>query len=243
MKLNEFYTANDIVDAVYLSRFVYKNKDKIVSKYSDLELFSFHDIKDTEFACYKQTDNNHFFIAFRGSSSLNDWIADFKFKSNYFFNTKAHRGFIKHYEKGKSQLKELVSKIKDINKEAIIFFVGHSLGGALANLAYYDFCLNSTEYGMNEIEFRLITFGCPKVFRKKYLSNIHSMFFNNTVRITNGDDLVTKLPPDILFFKNSEYIHFGQHISIGKFDYRGFLKEHRMPKYVKYVEEFMNKEF
>jgi predicted lipase len=95
---------------------------------------------------------------------------------------------------------------------------------------------------MNEIEFRLITFGCPKVFRKKYISNIHSMFFNNIIRITNGDDLVTKLPPDWLFLSRDEYVHFGQHISIGKFDYRGFLKEHRMPKYVAYVEEFINKE-
>ena len=242
MKLNEFYTANDVVDAVYLSRFVYKNKDKIVEKFDDLELYSFHDIKDTEFACYKQEGTNHFFIAFRGSSSLNDWIADAKFKSDYFFNTKAHRGFIKHYNKGQSQLKELVSKIRDYDNNTTIFFVGHSLGGALVYVAYYEFCLKAEEYGMNGIEFRLITFGCPKVFRRKYISNIHSMFFNNTIRITNGDDLVTKLPPDILFLKNSEYIHFGQHIGIGEFDYRGFLREHRMPKYINYVEQVINKE-
>jgi hypothetical protein len=75
MKLNEFYTANDVVDAVYLSRFVYKNKDKIVEKFDDLELYSFHDIKDTEFACYKQEGTNHFFIAFRGKKTISEETA------------------------------------------------------------------------------------------------------------------------------------------------------------------------
>jgi len=126
----------------------------------------------------------------------NDILADLKFVPTPFDGTdkvNVHSGFLGEIDKlWKNILQDINQHVKDIP----IWVTGHSLGGAMATLA-----------GMRHSFEEVITFGEPRVgfhLDKAFKSKSHT-------RYVNGDDPVTKLPPELLF----GYDHHGEakHIS------------------------------
>lgn len=130
----------------------------------------------------------------------NDILADLKFIPTSFDcmeKVNVHSGFL-------GEINKIWPKIKiDIEKDvgSLPFYVtGHSLGGAMATLA-----------GMRHDFKKVTTFGEPRVgihIEKAFKSNSHT-------RYVNGDDPVTKLPPELFF----GYDHHGNPIHI--FDRNG----------------------
>ena len=125
----------------------------------------------------------------------NDILADLKFiPTNFDGNDKVevHTGFLGELNKLWEKITPDISQhVKDIP----IWVTGHSLGGAMATLA-----------GMRHSFEKVITFGEPRVgihIEKAFKSKNHT-------RYVNGDDPVTKLPPELLF----GYDHHGTAIHI-----------------------------
>jgi len=75
-------------------------------------------------------------------------------------------------------------------KKPHVFFTGHSLGGALATLAASRWNTPTTH---------LYTFGSPRVGGKKF---IQSFVFGERYRYRNNNDIVTKVPFEILGYKH-----------------------------------------
>ena len=129
----------------------------------------------------------------------NDILADLKFIPTVFDNedkVKVHSGFL-------AEINKIWSKISiDIEKdvgELPLCVTGHSLGGAMATLA-----------GMLHSFEKVTTFGEPRVgihIDKAFKSNSH-------IRYINGDDPVTKLPPELFY----GYEHHGNPIHIADSD-------------------------
>lgn len=135
----------------------------------------------------------------------NDILADLKFIPTSFDNVKnveVHSGFLGELNK---VWKRITNNIESDVGKLPLYVTGHSLGGAMATLA-----------GMRHSFEKVTTFGEPRVgihIDKAFKSNSHT-------RYVNGDDPVTKLPPELFY----GYDHHGTPIHIanrnGETDFR-----------------------
>lgn len=125
----------------------------------------------------------------------NDILADLRFIPTSFDeseNVNVHRGFLGEIDK---LWTHIAQDIDEHVKDKPLWVTGHSLGGAMATLA-----------GMRHSFEQVVTFGEPRVgihIEQAFKSKSHS-------RYVNGDDPVTKLPPELF----SGYDHHGNPIHI-----------------------------
>jgi triacylglycerol lipase len=125
---------------------------------------------------------------------INDVLADLKITKTPFDNeTDVHRGFLAEIDKLWS-----ASILPDLENHATgipVWFTGHSLGAAMATLV-----------GMRYPAEEVMTFGEPRVGQ-----NIAQAFKSKRhTRYVNGDDPVTKVPPQDSF----DYEHHGVEVKI-----------------------------
>jgi hypothetical protein len=134
------------------------------------------------------------YVAFRGTETLNphDWLVDADARQS----DGVHEGFAKAYADVHNKVKPLVQGRKKV------FFTGHSLGAALANVAAREL------YGLCQ-PCELVTFGSPRVFAAPValagdqLVPVHR-------RYVHGEDGVPCLPPEHLH----DYLHAGKLIAL-----------------------------
>jgi predicted lipase len=129
-------------------------------------------------------------------------------------NCLVHEGFSTAYkEQLRTELREKFSpfilnklKAKEIDT---VYFVGHSLGGALATLAAYDSGVYLANEKITGLKLGLVTFGAPRVGNAdfaKYMNEGLGLITN--LRITFKDDPIISVPyEDTYVHCGSEY-HF-----------------------------------
>ena len=103
---------------------------------------------------------------------------------------KVHRGF-------KSEVDEIwphIEKELEANKKPL-WFCGHSLGGAMANICAGR-CMLS--YLKSEPE-ELYTYGSPRIGCKRYVNYVSLKHY----RFVNNNDIVTRLPPPWLGYRHN----------------------------------------
>ncbi|MEN9873983.1 MAG: hypothetical protein RL186_880 [Pseudomonadota bacterium] len=127
-------------------------------------------------------------LAFRGSDSFADWRANMMWLSTT-LNTRlgqvrVHQGFYSAYEQVAARIaKDLDDKIPP---DLGIYFTGHSLGAALAQIA-------SATLERDTLA-ACYTFGSPRVGEAAFDSLVSCPHY----RFVNGWDLVTTLPPPLV---------------------------------------------
>ena len=143
-------------------------------------------------------------VAFRGSTSLTDWLVDAQAAKVPFrlpdedrtvIWQGVHSGFAFQYGAAKKDLEgiiETLSNLKLIRPDARLFFTGHSLGGALATLASLDLADDAEDAGYSSSERVLYTFGAPKAITKD-LDNHHGRYVPNAHATINAEDNVPRL--------------------------------------------------
>ena len=146
-------------------------------------------------------------ITFRGTDSLINWITDFAFwekaipYGNIESKIKVHTGFLCAY---KTPL--VRDYILNLITDGIhhIKITGHSMGAALAVL-----CAADIQYNFPEKNIEVVLFGCPRVgngaFARSYNKRV-----NKTLRVENGNDIVTKVPFSFMGFR-----HVGARLHVG----------------------------
>jgi hypothetical protein len=105
-----------------------------------------------------------------------------------------HQGFQRALAPVWEEVHQVVSEYRTNHRGAEIRFTGHSLGGALAVLAYSRFA---------DPDLSLCTFGCPRVgdaaFRDRVISNPGKGIY----RFVNFNDAVAHIPLESLLYKHS----------------------------------------
>ena len=140
----------------------------------------------TQVFCYK--DDKVACVAFRGTepTAWSDIKADLKIRRVKCPTGFVHRGF-------RDALNEVwpdVASWLSAAKGEHVFFTGHSLGGALATLAASRWNTETTH---------LYTFGSPRVGGKKFVQSFKT---RERYRYRNNNDIVTKVPFEILGYKH-----------------------------------------
>lgn len=144
---------------------------------------------------WSREDHNRLVISFRGTTSKENWKSNLRadqqvlwiksrglsWRRSYLERLtdvaakipllnmalpRVHRGFWIAYESIRDELKDVTRLILDENPGISVYITGHSMGGALAVIAAYDFAVNFS------IQVAMYNFGGPRVgnpsFRQPY---------------------------------------------------------------------------
>lgn len=150
---------------------------------------------DTE--CFIRKSGDEILIIFRGTDSGINWANNLIFckKAIPYGNTdtkiRVHSGFLKSYISVRDQIRTHIPK--DTCK---IRITGHSLGAALAVL-----CAVDLQYNFKNADIEVFLFGCPRVGNTAFARSYNKRVFK-TLRVTNGNDIVAKLPPKIFGYRH-----------------------------------------
>jgi hypothetical protein len=143
---------------------------------------------------YFAFNDSHALLAFRGTEADNnhDKTAD----TEAFLTSEAgalvHAGFKRYLDSVWGQVAQCVANYRAEYPNQEICITGHSLGGALATLAFTR---------LNDPHSSLITFGCPRVGNPAYCKVIAAAAQARTCyRVIDNLDIVTHVPPDFLNF-------------------------------------------
>ncbi|MTH53625.1 lipase family protein [Bacillus mangrovi] len=146
-------------------------------------------------------------IAFRGTQSDADWVADASISQTPFLYGNngglVHSGFQSVYASCRD---EIFKKYALLSKQKNLFITGHSLGGALAILHAADAALNA---GFRSIV--MYNYGAPRVGDGRFAS-FYDQAVPNSIRFVNTADLVPKLPPFVVYNPLSKTTFFYQHV-------------------------------
>jgi Lipase (class 3) len=105
-----------------------------------------------------------------------------------------HRGFQNALAEVWEEVHRIVLDYRGGHPGAEIRFTGHSLGGALAVLAYSRFA---------DPDLSLCTFGCPRAGDENFRNRVMSNPGRGIYRFVNYNDAVTHIPPESLLYKQT----------------------------------------
>lgn len=163
---------------------------------------------------YAHNTSNQFYIiendeecivVFRGTDDGKDMLSDVNILFADTSYGRIHQGFFNIWLTINYELRARLP----LNKK--VYFTGHSLGGALAQIA-----------GLYIVNDAIITFGSPMIHHYKDTHLIKT----NHIRVRNCNDIVTKLPP--VYYKhtgNLIYIDYSGNIK-SKISALDFIKGH-----------------
>ena len=158
--------------------------------------FQFFDREDTQ--AFVSGNDKLIVVAFRGTQpkELQDWLtdADFELVDGPF--GKVHDGFYGALRLVWREIKQSIKSFQDRGQS--LWFTGHSLGAALANLAAA--ALREDDKPVHG----LYTFGQPRVGNREFERNFNADFKPRYFRFVNNNDLVTRVP-----LRSMTYSHAG----------------------------------
>lgn len=211
----------------------------ITKKAAKLSLEAYKDIqgctkienKWTSTVAYVHFSADCNYVVFRGTNSLGDWVFNLSAIPVYYNKRWTHGGFAAAH---KSVWKR-IERLLDPDKKTVV--VGHSLGGALAELTAWA-CKDFKDLSM-------ITFGKPNVFfrgsRKKMNHNVQLSY-------VSGSDVVTRIPKfgyvpdanqDLIYFDNWGQVYLNPPRKYIKNDFGlgDSISDHSMVSYEKMVND------
>ncbi len=128
-------------------------------------------------------------VSFRGSEEkVNDWLTNFRAIPTVIDGKKkVHTGFFETFNEVKTELEGHIQKyaVGEDGEKLLVYFTGHSLGGAWALLA--------TSLLVPELSGACYSFGAPRIANYEFFFSVKKPAF----RIVNSADIVPRVPPGI----------------------------------------------
>jgi triacylglycerol lipase len=154
---------------------------------------------ETDTQCHIWNLDDCTVIAFRGTSSLRDWITDAEFPLRPMTgsNGRVHEGFLNALN---NILAMMIARLlpDGVDKARLkpIVITGHSLGGSLAALCAY--CLNDLGLPIHSV----YTFGQPRTGDAKFAQAYNAELGDRTFRLVNQNDIVPRVPGWLLGYRH-----------------------------------------
>lgn len=184
--------------AIYVARFFF-NTDKEESMtpnqlFTKIRTDEYKKIgEDVDYKVETIHEEKAVYLMFKGSNSGKDWKLNFSFGEEVYENQQnklfAHKGFIKAWKSANDTIMEEYINACNENPDYTPIICGHSLGGALSQLAMEDFCFRTSRKPV------VITFGSPNVWSKKSDMDYLKGCYESILQYAHNNDVVTKVPP------------------------------------------------
>jgi len=190
----KFSLLNSIASG-YFADLVYKEEEfiyQITEQSWNLYNAKYFDgVFDTQ--CCAVENDDYIFIAFRGTSSLQDVKEDLDMKLSVGpFKTDVHDGWWNCLNGVFNHLVEYINNAWKERGKRPLFGIGHSLGGSLLKLFMSKWV--DENYGVVEDFCAGYTFGCPKVGSKKWAKIFDGHFKKRTFGLINHQDPIIQIP-------------------------------------------------
>ncbi|KAF1930394.1 alpha/beta-hydrolase [Didymella exigua CBS 183.55] len=166
-------------------------------------------VTDTQAAIFRDDNAKELILSLPGTSSVQDFLTDFVFipldqtTAAGCTDCRVHGGFYVAWRSIADQVTTALADLRAKNPGYSIVITGHSLGGALATLAYTD--LKAVDVPV-KIAY---TMGSPRVGNPAYanfvdrLSGASDSNLGTMIRITHNTDGVPGLPSQAMGFQHS----------------------------------------
>ena len=181
-----------------LSHLAYLKPEFIEKQMTQWHYHSFTWIEDvnTDTQSFVAAKGEHLVVCFRGTGSGKDWVVDANlFKTDSFDGKgRVHRGFKSALDSVWDRIAATLSTFGDDKK---VFFTGHSLGAALAQLAAY----RQATSGTNPVA-GVYVYGSPRIGNPTYKTVYNKHIGDKTFLHINNLDLVPQVPPRILGYRH-----------------------------------------
>lgn len=129
-------------------------------------------------------------LAFRGTHSVRNWLADLAAAQQpipWCADCKVHRGFYSAYMDKAVQIRAAIGALQRAHPSYRIVATGHSLGGALAQLAAAD--LRTRGLAVDAF-----SYGAPRIGNDRLSSFISAQPGGANFRVTHAADPVPRMP-------------------------------------------------
>jgi predicted lipase len=155
------------------------------------------------------TSGDFHLLVFRGTQRKFEYISDVLALPRVYINPlteetlgQVHLGFYSLYSK---QLADAVREaVQGLDPAKPLVIAGHSLGGAMANLAAIDLAIHRPELKPN---LHVYTYGTPRLGDRAF-AEAHSQLVPNHYRVVNLADIVPMTPQSNLLIVN--FVHGGE---------------------------------
>lgn len=139
-------------------------------------------------------------LAFRGTQDQKDWAVNLEAKLTP-LNTsvgavRVHSGFLEAFQKIEPQIRRDLDDPSKVPADKGLYITGHSLGGALAQIASAAFERDTLA--------ACYTFGSPRVGERRFDTEVKCPHY----RLVNADDVVPSVPPPWLGFAHGGDVRF-----------------------------------
>jgi triacylglycerol lipase len=155
--------------------------------------WKFIQVDRTGFYAFVALWKDTLFLSFRGSQDLTDWMENFDLAesdaSQWGYRGKVHRGFDEVLQSGYDQVRSALEAMG--GKSRTIWVTGHSLGGALSQLAAAR--LSREGFNIKSV----YTFGQPRIGNDEFSNEFESSFKGSVYRVVNNLDLAARMPPPL----------------------------------------------
>ncbi|WP_110113574.1 lipase family protein [Bacillus sp. CGMCC 1.16541] len=150
---------------------------------------------------------NEVVIAFRGTQSDLDWLADasafqlpFPYASSCGY---VHGGFLAIYHSLRS---EVFNAYRSLSSSKPLYITGHSLGGALATLHALDVSVNGPFQQVT-----MYNYGSPRVGDPTFVTS-YCLHVRESKRFANTEDVVTEVPPPVFRYPFTSKTWYYEHV-------------------------------
>lgn len=166
-------------------------------------------LTDTQVAIFQDDGARELIVSFSGTASIQDFLTDLSFipvtqrTAAGCSGCKVHAGFYIAWRSVADDVTKALSQLRAQKPGYTITITGHSLGGALASLAYTD--LKAAGVPINIA----YTFGAPRVGNKAFadytdkLSGASNTQLGTLIRVTHNSDGVPGLPTNDMGFQHT----------------------------------------
>lgn len=153
-----------------------------LNRHHGFERFAFFDEGATQ--AFAAGNERRILVAFRGTEEPADWLHDIDAGFISYDHGRIHRGFQRALQEVWSEIYLTVRDWRiDSLAEKSVLVTGHSLGAALATLAFIGLEAD-----------HLATFGSPRVGDKKFARWFNAEYRGLAIRFVNNNDIVPRTP-------------------------------------------------
>ena len=156
-------------------------------------------------------------VSFRGTETLLNWIYNLRIAKTdaqmSCTGCKVHSGFLDALNVVSKEMLDEVMRLRAVHPDAKLYFTGHSLGAALANLAAY---ILQYDHGVDVAG--VYTMGSPRVGNKAFAAYyITQSATHVTWRLTHYRDPVPHLPLEVMGFRHvSTEVYYNENSTVFK---------------------------
>ncbi|MBF0415404.1 MAG: lipase family protein [Magnetococcales bacterium] len=191
------YRSVNALALVHAAKLAYENKAKVTSKAQSWGFTNvyFVDNADTSTQAFVACNDKYAVVAFRGTQEITDVWTDLNITTVPGLGGEVHKGFWDSLDSIWKELDDTMQKC--CSKERPIWFTGHSLGGALATLAADRFFPRVRNKPRG-----IYTYGSPRCGDEDFANAYNKKFLDSTFRFVNNNDLVTRVPPRSMGYRD-----------------------------------------